>query len=187
VTGDECPVTGVRALEHTADVGLEVEAPALDELFRRGALGAMWMVLGRMPGEAGAGSPGAGKEAGKEAGEADAEEAGEEAGEAGSAPASGTRDVELREEDLASLFRSWLREILFWQETEGFVTRDVRFKFLPAPSCHAEDGQAFCLEAKVEGNVEEGPVEREIKGVTYHGLEVQEKEDGWRARVIFDV
>lgn len=187
MTGDECPVAGVRSLEHTADVGLEVEAPALDELFSRGARGAMWMVLGRLPGEAGSGSPGGGGAEGEEAGEKPDEGTGEEAGEAGSAPSSGTRDVELKEGDLASLFRSWLREILFWQETEGFVTRDVRFRFLPAPSCHAEDGQAFCLEAKVEGNVEEGPVEREIKGVTYHGLEVQEKEDGWRARVIFDV
>lgn len=45
----EFPVPGVSGLEHTADVGLELEAPDLPELFRRGALGAMWLVLERDP------------------------------------------------------------------------------------------------------------------------------------------
>jgi SHS2 domain-containing protein len=32
-----------------------------------------------------------------------------------------------------------------------------------------------------------GPSVREIKGVTLHGLRVDQVEGGWRARVIFDV
>ncbi len=44
-----CPVPGVRTLEHTADVGLEVRAGSLPELFVRAAEGAMWLVLERVP------------------------------------------------------------------------------------------------------------------------------------------
>lgn len=39
------PVVGVTGLDHTADVGLEAVAPSLPELFRRCALGTMWLVL----------------------------------------------------------------------------------------------------------------------------------------------
>ena len=46
---EEFPVPGVRGLEHTADVGLEISAPTLPELFRRAALGAIWLVLERHP------------------------------------------------------------------------------------------------------------------------------------------
>jgi SHS2 domain-containing protein len=31
------------------------------------------------------------------------------------------------------------------------------------------------------------PIKRDIKAVTYHQLRVQRREDGWMARVIFDV
>jgi SHS2 domain-containing protein len=45
----EVPVPGVSGLDHTADVGLEILAPTLPELFRRAAIGAMWLVLERTP------------------------------------------------------------------------------------------------------------------------------------------
>jgi len=43
----DIPVAGVSALEHTADVGLEIVAKDLPQLFTRAALGAMWLVLER--------------------------------------------------------------------------------------------------------------------------------------------
>ena len=45
----DTPFPGVKGLEHTADLGLELEAPSLPELFLRAARGAMWMVLERWP------------------------------------------------------------------------------------------------------------------------------------------
>lgn len=152
----EIPFTGVRGLEHTADIGLELEAPDLPELFRRGALGAMWLVLERDPT---ASPPGPGE----------------------------IRSLELVEEDLADLLRSWLRTLLFWEETEGFVTRSVALGLAPHPLCSTQDGQAFSLWAKVSGTVDSGPRVREIKGVTLHGLSVERKGDSWWGRVIFDV
>ena len=150
---DEMPVPGVRGLEHTADVGLEVEAPDLPELFRRAALGATWLVLE------------------VEVGEGRAE----------------VRNLEMTEEDLPSLFRSWLRSILFWQETEGFAVTEAALSFAPAPLCSSPDGLAFGLRARVEGRMHPGPWVREIKGVTLHDLRVEKGEDGWYGRVIFDV
>jgi SHS2 domain-containing protein len=40
----------VTALDHAADVGLEVTAPTLAQLFRRSALGLTWLLLEREPG-----------------------------------------------------------------------------------------------------------------------------------------
>jgi SHS2 domain-containing protein len=154
----EVPVEGVRGLEHTADVALEVEAPTLPELFRRGALGAMWLVLDRE---------------GKE--------------ESESGLPNDRRPLDLVEEDLPALFRAWLRTLLFWEETEGFVTRDASLSFAPVPLCTAPDGQGFGLEARIAGFIDKGSRVREIKGVTLHGLSVIRKGEGWVARVIFDV
>jgi SHS2 domain-containing protein len=95
--------------------------------------------------------------------------------------------VELADEEISSLFRSWLRALLYWEETEGFVTRTVAISFAPIPLCSAPDGQAFGLSARVGGVVDTGPRVREIKGVTLHGLFVEREGEVWRGRVIFDV
>ncbi len=42
---DELPVPGARAIDHTADIGIEVEARDLPKLFERAALAAVWMAL----------------------------------------------------------------------------------------------------------------------------------------------
>ncbi|MGW8266222.1 MAG: archease [Longimicrobiales bacterium] len=166
-TRPELPVPGVRGVEHTADVGLEVDAPTLPELFRRGALGTMWLVLEREM----SGGGGSGRTTSPDA----------------SGSASDTRTLELTEEDLSSLFRAWLRALLFWEETEGFVPREMAVSFSPVPLGSAPDGQAFRLTARVGGVVDGGPRVREIKGVTLHGLLVERVGNRWRGRVIFDV
>ncbi len=150
----ELPVEGVSSLDHTADIGLEITAPTLPELFRRAALGAMWMVLERAP------DTGAGREA---------------------------RSVELVEEELPYLLRSWLRLLLGWQESEGFVAMDPVLVIFPEPLCASPDGQAFGLRGRVEGAFDSGTVVREIKGVTLHELRVEQRDGQWYGRVILDV
>lgn len=152
-SSEDVPVPGVRGLEHTADVGLEVEAPDLPELFRRAALGTIWLVLER------------------EVGEGDGE----------------VRTLEMTEEDLPSLLRSWLRTLLFWQEADGFSVAEATLSFTPVPKGSSPHGHAVGLRARVEGRMDPGPWVREIKGVTLHGLEAEKREDGWYGRVIFDV
>jgi SHS2 domain-containing protein len=158
---EEIPIPGVRGLDHTADLGLEIRASELSELFERAALGAMWLVLERRPGPSGEGTPSTGE------------------GE--------TRSFELVEEDLTILLRSWLRTVLLWDETEGFAVVEAKLMLLPTPLCNSSDGQAFGLRGKVTGLFDPGPRVREIKGVTLHGLRVDRQGSGWFGRVIFDV
>ncbi len=153
---EEIPVPGVLGLDHTADVGLEVLAGDLPELFRRAALATVWLLLERRPSSS---DPGA----------------------------SETRSVELVDEELAGLLRSWLRTILFWDETDGFVLEEPRLVLSPAPLCGSETGEAFGLRANASGVLDRGLRIREIKGVTLHGLTVERREGEWFARVVFDV
>jgi SHS2 domain-containing protein len=158
---DEIPISGVRGLDHTADLGLEIRGPELSELFRRAALGAMWLVLERRPGRYGK--------------------------EAFPTLEGRSRSVELAEEDLPTLLRSWLRTVLLWDETEGFSVVEAKLILVPIPLCDSPGGQAFGLRGEVIGRFDSGPRVREIKGVTLHGLRVERIEGGWLGRVIFDV
>ena len=158
---NDIPIPGVVALDHTADVGLAITARDLPALFRRASLGSIWLVLERQTAH--------------------------EYGDGDLPPECVERTVELIAEDLASLLRGWLRTILFWEESEGFVATDPRVALVPAPLCGRPDGQAFGLKARVLGVMDFGPRIREIKGVTLHGLRVEGGPDGWYAQVIFDV
>jgi SHS2 domain-containing protein len=138
----EMDVLGVTPLEHTADVGLEIEAPDLESLFVRAALGMAWLLLEHEP---------------------------PLPTEARPLVASGA--------DPAGLLRDWLRELLFWHETEGFTPSSFRFRVLTRTR----------LEAAVEGGLDDRIPVRELKGVTLHGLAVGPHGRGWKAQVIFDV
>ena len=152
--GTEVPVSGVTSLEHTADVALEVEAPDERELFRRSALGMMYLLLERVPDDE-----------------------------------RESRRLEVSSQDAPGLLREWLRELLYWHETEGFAIASCRFERLDVPEGggSADPGTEFRLEATVRGGPVEGQPVREIKGVTLHGLAAERRDDGWYGRVIFDV
>jgi len=139
---------GVAALEHTADVGLEVTAPSLPQLFVRAAHGTAWLIRGEGRHPAG-----------------------------GAGPEGTTRRLHLSADDVAALLRAWLRELIYWQETERVSFRAAHFDAL--------DGRS--LDASVIVAPEEAEPVREIKGVTLHGLEAVRRGGAWTARVIFDV
>lgn len=140
---------GVRALEHTADVGIAVRAESLPQLFERAARGMSALILDEAP----------------------------EARHRRREPSATERSIELDADDVASLLVLWLRELLYLQEVEDFAPLDVCFDELSERR----------LRARVGGSPAPGPPVRELKGVTYHGLAVERVDDGWRARVIFDV
>ncbi|MBI4410280.1 MAG: archease [Gemmatimonadetes bacterium] len=136
---------GVVALDHTADVGIEVRAPSLPALFHLAAAGMMALLWDRPP---------------VGAGEDETE-----------------HTLGLKGEDLAGLLAAWLRELLFLHERDGVQYRSAEFETLEEHRLHARVRLAAPSE----------PPARELKGVTYHGLEVEERDGGWRAQVIFDV
>jgi SHS2 domain-containing protein len=143
-------IPGVRAIEHTADLAMEVEAASLPELFERAAAG-MFELIG----------------------------AGER--EPGDLPAEGglvTRDLRLDLTDLPSALVAWLRELLYLHQVEQLAYGSAEF----GRAC--DDA---VLPVRVHAYAAPPTAVREIKGVTYHQLDVSRRDGLWYARVVFDV
>jgi SHS2 domain-containing protein len=138
-----------RTIEHTADLGLEIEAPTLERLFVTCAHGLAGVLLGDEVGGAG----------------------GETGGE------TEWRELVLEAPDREALLVDWLRELLYIQISEGLVFRTAEIDELREGRLVARAG--FAPPGK--------PVERELKGVTYHDLEVSRRGDAWFARIVFDL
>jgi SHS2 domain-containing protein len=91
----------------------------------------------------------------------------------GASPQS--RDVAVRAGDSAALFAAWLEELVFLAETEAFVPEAVE-------SLELGDGE---LRARIRGRPGDPP--HLVKAVTYHKLEFDPSDGGWRARAVLDV
>lgn len=87
------------------------------------------------------------------------------------------RTVELASDSLDLLLVRWLGELLYLDEVEGFVFNDAIFTELG-------EGE---LRATVTGRMVPDAPERQLKGVTYHGLRLEAEDGGWQAQVIFDI
>ena len=87
------------------------------------------------------------------------------------------RAVALTSDSLDLLLVGWLNELLYLDEVEGFVFEDATFEEL-------ESGE---LKALVSGRIVQEVAERQLKGVTYHGLRLEPQAGGWEAEVIFDI
>lgn len=191
----------LREISHTADVGFEVEARRLDELFGLAATG-LREALGIEA--AGAGHGGGDRAFGAEddAGEQREDPAGEVAG------AEAAEEVlELSRPDLERLLVEWLRELLWRAIRTGRVPEPVAIEVrapaqAPAgrlsevPEEAREEGasgerepgrKGAYLRARVRWRPAAAPPTREIKGITYHGLSVRREGGGWHARVVLDV
>lgn len=139
-----------RTIEHTADLGLEVVAPSLEELFTAGALGLAGVLLGSEDGAAG-----------------------DQRG------ATVWRELALEAPDTEALLVEWLRELLYIQITEVLLFATARFETL--------EGSRLVARVGFDRPSDAAPLERELKGVTYHDLEVSRRDDGWFARIVLDL
>jgi SHS2 domain-containing protein len=93
--------------------------------------------------------------------------------------AAETVTVEAMAHDDDARLRAFLDEVLFRFETKGF---------LPKEAAVAIDGDR--VKATLRGQTVDlatHPIERVVKAVTYHGLEVEERDGAWWARVILDL
>ena len=91
-----------------------------------------------------------------------------------------SKKISIKGDDLADLMVRWLGEILYLLEGETRVVTSIRIV----------DIRPSFLEAALK-TVPFDPVLHEIlneiKAVTYHQIEVAEKENRWEARIIFDL
>ena len=86
------------------------------------------------------------------------------------------KHFELEADDAESLLVNWLSELAYWAETEGIVFGE--FELYHVTPTH--------LQAAVRGG-HMSDLQKHIKAVTYHNLEIVEADDGLEATVVFDV
>ena len=90
--------------------------------------------------------------------------------------------IKLEADNLEGLLFAWLNELLYIGETRLVILNKFQIKEL----------SDFQIKAEVEGmkiNPPSVKIEKEIKAVTYHRLEIKKDEESglWSARVIFDI
>lgn len=90
--------------------------------------------------------------------------------------------IKLEADNLEGLLFAWLNELLYISETKLVVLNKFEIKDLSNNKIEAEVGGAKINPPSVK-------IEKEIKAVTYHRLEIikDEKNGLWRAQVIFDI
>jgi SHS2 domain-containing protein len=91
-------------------------------------------------------------------------------------PLTETYQIELDAYDAESLLVDWLTELAYWAEAEGNV--GIEFEVTAVTTTH--------LTATVQG----GPadeLQKHIKAVTFHNLEIIDIEDGLEVTIVFDV
>lgn len=86
------------------------------------------------------------------------------------------RQVELDAFDSESLLVNWLGELAYWAESELLVFR--QFDLVEATPTH--------LRATVRGG-HVPTLQKHIKAVTYHNLEIVTTDEGFEATIVFDV
>ena len=89
-------------------------------------------------------------------------------------------DIHVSGEEIESILVDWLRELLFKFNMDRWVLKEFDIGKID------ESG----LQAVVKGETfdpSRHSLKTEIKAVTYHGLEVNRKNDGWEAQIIFDI
>ena len=134
-----------RTIEHTADIGIEVEADNLSELFE-GVAAAMFSLMV----------------------------------DPDTVRQTVERELSLESGDLEELLFMWLNELLFVLYAEGLLFSGFKVKDI------GEDR----LVATATGeklDPQRHRLDEEIKAATYHEMMVERRDDGWKARVIFDV
>jgi SHS2 domain-containing protein len=88
--------------------------------------------------------------------------------------------VEVEADNLEQLLVTWLTELIFRHETELWLFSEFEI--------HAMTDTR--LEAKVWGeklDPKRHPIDREIKAVTYHRLSIEEEDEGFRTKIVFDL
>ena len=91
-----------------------------------------------------------------------------------------TRDIFVEAEDFPDLMVRWLGEILYLFEGESLIVNSIEIKSISPIRLKAKLGLT-----KFDHQNQE--ILREIKAVTYHQISVNKTNDGWEAKVIFDI
>jgi SHS2 domain-containing protein len=131
--------------EHTADLGLRVQADSLDALFIDAARGLLAMFVA---------NPKAVR------------------------PVQ-TKTITLTADDSTYLLFDWLSELLYAFETEKLLLSEFDLQITDNHLTAACRGEPM--------DPSRHHMDHEVKAITYHGLKLTEKTNGWHAEVIVDI
>jgi SHS2 domain-containing protein len=96
---------------------------------------------------------------------------------AGSQEGGEAREVSVRGLDQVDLLVRWLQEILYL-----LMVKDLRVRGIEILSLTETDARAQVL-----GSCLKTPLKREIKAVTYHGLDIIHRGDSYEVSIILDL
>ncbi len=88
-------------------------------------------------------------------------------------------ELSLQADDTEELLVDWLRELLFYHQTRGFILISADIEELSDTSLTAK------LAGRTRGRDEEPEIE--IKGVTYHALSIEKNDAGYSVTIVFDI
>jgi len=90
--------------------------------------------------------------------------------------------IKLEAKSLEDLLIAWLNELLYISEVKLVILNKFKIKELSDVQIKAEVGGTKINHLSIR-------IKREVKAVTYHGLEIKKDEESglWRAQVIFDI
>lgn len=94
------------------------------------------------------------------------------------------RGIELEASDLERLLVAWLHEVLFAFETHRLLALRAEVAVEPG------EGGGWRLRGALFGepvDFELHPPKVLIKGISYHGLHVEQTGGGWLAKLVFDI
>jgi SHS2 domain-containing protein len=91
-------------------------------------------------------------------------------------PLTHHEQIELDAYDAESLLVNWLSDLAYWAEAESIVFTKFDIQHITSTT----------LQAAVQGGYVPN-LEKHIKAVTYHNLEIVETEDGLEVTIVFDV
>ena len=86
------------------------------------------------------------------------------------------KEIKIKSQDKEALLVDWLSELSYFHDTTGKIYTDFKISKITDTELEAH---VFGIPSK-EGEVL-------IKGVTYHDLKIEKKDDLWEATVIFDI
>ena len=90
------------------------------------------------------------------------------------------RPITLDAHSVEELLRLWLKELLFWFNTDRFLPGTYQLEEITGGALRARlTGERFDASRHMHGV--------EVKGVTYHEFRVTQTADGWEASIIFDI
>lgn len=89
-------------------------------------------------------------------------------------------DIQIEANDLGDLMVKWLEELNFLHLTDGVAFSTFRVEEVGRKSLRAKVGGSPIAPGRPA-------IHTEIKAVTYHGLVVESRNEGWFARIIFDI